>query len=194
MAEVERTIYDYAGFWRRVLAFLIDGIVVAFVAQGVIGILEPLIGGTDHAMFMNFDGGTRTMEYGPGGVPKHYSNNGPKFEANFGFRSWASFAIFLAVSWLYEAVLQSSKLQATLGKLALGMRVVDTKGRRIGFAQATGRFFASLLSWLLGCIGYLMVAWSAHKQALHDCMAGTLVVRRVSAASVELPLPGPLPE
>ena len=193
MDEVARPIYDYAGFWRRALALLIDAIIVAYAAQTLIDILGPLLGAPDHISFLTYDGGTKTMEYGPGGVLKRYSDTGRKFDAHFEPRAWASGATWLAINWLYEAGLQSSKFQATLGKLILGMRVVDTKGQRIGFAQASGRFFASLLSGLLFCIGYLMVAFSAHKQALHDRIAGTLVVRRLSTQSVELPLPGPLP-
>ena len=193
MDEAARPIYDYAGFWRRALALLFDGVIVAFAAQILIGVLGPLLGGTDHFTIPILEFDTRKTEYGPGRVLLRSSHIGSVVEANFEFRAWASAVLYLTVNWLYEAGMQSSKFQATPGKLILGMRVVDTKGQRIGFAQASGRFFASLLSGLLFCIGYLMVAFSAHKQALHDRIAGTLVVHRVSAQSVSLPLPGPLP-
>ena len=193
MVEVARPIYDYAGFWRRVLACLLDGIVIAFAAQMLIAIIGPMLGGTGHFTIPILDFDTRTTDFGPGRVLLRSSHIGSTIEAKFEYQTWASAVLYLMVNWLYEAGMQSSKYQATLGKFILGMRVVDTQGRRIGFAQATGRFFASLLSGLLFCIGYLMVAFSAHKQALHDRIAGTLVVHRVSAQSVELPLPGPLP-
>ena len=73
--------------------------------------------------------------------------------------------------------MESSHLQATLGKMALSLQVTDLEGRRITFAKATGRFFAKYLSVLTLGIGYLMAAFTERKQALHDIIAGTLVVR-----------------
>ena len=80
--------------------------------------------------------------------------------------------------WLYSAIMESSPLQATLGKMALGVKVTDLEGRRIGFGRATGRYFAQILSSLTLGIGYLMAAFTRRRQCLHDKIAGTLVVRR----------------
>jgi len=80
--------------------------------------------------------------------------------------------------WLYFAVLESSAMQATPGKLALGLYVADVNGRRIGFGKASGRFFGKILSSLLLGIGYVVAAFSARKQALHDMISGCLVLRR----------------
>jgi uncharacterized RDD family membrane protein YckC len=91
------------------------------------------------------------------------------------FLGWGG--TFLA-GWLYFAILESSAMQATPGKMVLGLYVTGEDGRRIGFAQASGRFFGKLLSSLLLGIGYLLAAFTARKQALHDLMAGCLVVRR----------------
>jgi uncharacterized RDD family membrane protein YckC len=84
----------------------------------------------------------------------------------------------LIVAWLYFALQESSAKQATLGKLALGVKVVDAEGRRIGFGRATGRFFGKLLSSIIFGIGFLLAGWTAKKQALHDIIAGTFVVFR----------------
>jgi|LauGreSBDMM110SN_4_FD.fasta_scaffold188913_2 uncharacterized RDD family membrane protein YckC len=81
--------------------------------------------------------------------------------------------------WAYTAGLTSSNLQATLGKKILGLKVVDLNGNRISFGQATGRFFASILSGLILGIGYLMVAFNAKKQGLHDQIAGTFVIKNM---------------
>ena len=78
--------------------------------------------------------------------------------------------------WIYCAVLQSSAWQATVGKKAVGLKVVDENGNRISFGRATGRYFASYISALILCIGYMMVGWTSRKQGLHDMIAGTLVV------------------
>jgi uncharacterized RDD family membrane protein YckC len=72
----------------------------------------------------------------------------------------------------------SSGWQATLGQRAVGVRVTDLEGRRISFARATGRYFASIVSdWTLG-IGYLMMIWTKRKQTLQDMMASTVVIKR----------------
>jgi uncharacterized RDD family membrane protein YckC len=84
----------------------------------------------------------------------------------------------LVVGWLYFALQESSAQQATLGKRALGIKVTDDNGSRIGFGRATGRFFGKLLSGLIFAIGFMLAGWTARKQALHDMLAGTLVVFR----------------
>ncbi len=82
------------------------------------------------------------------------------------------------IGWVYFAVMESSEKQATLGKMALGIRVVDVDGNKISFARATGRYFSKIISALILMIGYIMAAFTAKKQALHDMIAGTLVVGR----------------
>jgi uncharacterized RDD family membrane protein YckC len=82
----------------------------------------------------------------------------------------------LIFGWLYFAMQESSARQATLGKLAMGIKVTDGQGRRIGFGRATGRFFGKLLSGLIFAIGFMLAGWTARKQALHDMLANTLVV------------------
>jgi len=84
----------------------------------------------------------------------------------------------LIVGWLYFALQESSARQATLGKLAMGIKVTDGQGRRIGFGRATGRFFGKLLSGLIFAVGFMMAGFTARKQALHDMLANTLVVFR----------------
>jgi uncharacterized RDD family membrane protein YckC len=82
------------------------------------------------------------------------------------------------IPWLYEAFLLSSEWQATVGKRAMSIVVTGTNGGRISFARATGRHFAKYLSACILFIGFIMAAFTARKQALHDMIAETLVVRR----------------
>jgi len=84
----------------------------------------------------------------------------------------------VVLQWLYFALFESSRSQATPGKLALGIKVVDGSGRRIGFGRASGRFFGKFLSGAILNVGYMLAGWTARKQALHDMLAGTLVVFR----------------
>lgn len=84
-------------------------------------------------------------------------------------------AVALACYLLYCALLESSRWQATLGKLALGIKVTGLHGERIGFGRAVARFVARLLSVLTLCLGYLLIAITKRRQGLHDLVAGTLV-------------------
>ena len=79
--------------------------------------------------------------------------------------------------WLYEALLLSSPWQATVGKKLLGLKVTDEAGQRISFGRATGRHFAKILSMIIFFIGFIMAAFTYHKRALHDMIAGTLVMK-----------------
>jgi uncharacterized RDD family membrane protein YckC len=132
---------EYAGFWRRVAAVLIDGLILSVV--------------TVPAGLSMGDGDPT----GPGAL------------------SPGLVTLSTVVQWLYYALLESSSKQATVGKMALGIRVTDLDGGRISFGRATGRYFGKILSGLILGIGFLMAAFTERKQALHDLLAGTLVVR-----------------
>ena len=82
------------------------------------------------------------------------------------------------MAWIYFAAFESSSKQATPGKMALGIKVTDLNGRRIGFGKATGRYFGKTLSSIILCIGLIMIAFTEKKQGLHDRMAGCLVVNK----------------
>lgn len=111
-------------------------------------------------------------------------------------RDWALVLTFdFTSSWLYAAFMESSRWQGTLGQQLLGIRVTDRRGRRVSFARATGRHFAQLLSVATAGIGYLMVAFHPRKQALHDLVAGCLLVSGGLEAPAlrhePRPVPGP---
>jgi len=136
----------FGGFWRRVGAYLIDLIVVS-IASGIIGSFFGVASAFQVAL-----SGDETAALNP--------------LAN---------VLSLAIGIGYFAGLESSSLQATLGKKALGMVVTDLSGNRIRFARALGRYFAKILSGVILMIGYIMVAFTERKQGLHDMIAGTLV-------------------
>ncbi len=89
--------------------------------------------------------------------------------------SLATFWIFAAINWLYEALLTSSVWQGTVGKRILNLKVTDQAGNRISFARATGRHFAKYYLSTILFIGFIMAAFTDRKRALHDIIAGTLV-------------------
>ncbi|MFI5251647.1 MAG: RDD family protein [Bacteroidota bacterium] len=99
---------------------------------------------------------------------------------------WLSILIiFLAIvvgQWLYFAVMESSR-GATVGKNLMELGVVDMEGQPISFARATGRYFAKMLSSIL-LIGYFMAFFTKKRQALHDILAGTLVIDKEFASLI----------
>ncbi len=84
----------------------------------------------------------------------------------------------IILGWIYFAVMESSPTQGTLGKMALGAKVTDLEGNKIGFGKATGRHFGKIISALILLIGFIMIAFTQKKQGLHDMMAGCLVVNK----------------
>jgi uncharacterized RDD family membrane protein YckC len=86
------------------------------------------------------------------------------------------YSIAIPVVWLYSALMESSAKSATLGKMALGLMVLDTDGYPISFGQATGRQFGKILSSLPCSAGFIAAFFNEKKQGWHDSMANTVVV------------------
>jgi len=84
-----------------------------------------------------------------------------------------------AIAWAYFALFESSPARGTLGKLALNLYVSDVHGDPISFWRASFRYWFKSLSSLVVGLGWLMAAFTPRKQALHDLLAGTLVLRKV---------------
>ena len=149
----------YAGFWLRFVAFIIDAILLHFVFTIV---TLPFIAS------MGIRGIMR------GHMPMSPEELIPLMRGLFHI-----FLIRTVLNWLYYALLESSAWQATLGKKALGLEVTDIQGMRIGFGRATGRFFAKIISSIILFMGFIMAGFTEKKQALHDMIAGTLVIRKL---------------
>jgi uncharacterized RDD family membrane protein YckC len=142
----------YGGFWARFVAIVIDWVVVNVVVWPVLLLFAVVLGLA----------GSMTRMPNPGIAM---------------VRAFTFLGFTTIVNWLYESLMWSSGRQATLGKMALGLRVTDLYGRRISFARATGRHFAKIISGMTLLIGYIMAAFTERRQALHDMVAGTLVVK-----------------
>jgi len=157
ISEVNQQPITYAGFWWRVLAALIDGIVLN-IAQWIL--IMPFLG---------------IM-----GISLYSMNQGNMDEESAMLMIMSMIpmiSISAALSWLYYALMESSKLRGTLGKMALNIRVTDMDGGQISFARATGRYFGKILSGMIFMIGYIMAGFTEKKQALHDMLAGCLVIK-----------------
>lgn len=150
----------YAGFWKRFAAVLIDGIILSVVS---LFLLVPLLGMLGLGFF---DAAMNDGDPSAGLIV-----------AIIGAYLGTLMMSFLA-GWLYYALMESSSKQATLGKMALGIIVTDMNGNRISFGRATGRYFGKFLSTLILYVGYMMAGFTEKKQALHDIIAGCLVVNK----------------
>ena len=84
----------------------------------------------------------------------------------------------IITGWLYAVLMESSDSQGTLGKMAVGIRVADLDGQRVSFGRATGRHFSKIPSACILMVGFLMPLWTEKKQALHDMMAGCVIVKK----------------
>jgi uncharacterized RDD family membrane protein YckC len=152
----------YAGFWLRVVAHLIDDLLIG-IGIGVLVLIGVALVGV---------GSLRTMLQGMNGEV-------PQIPA-----AMISAIIFVSLAsvllaWIYYAGMESSRHQGTLGKMALGLFVTDLQGRPIGFGHASGRYFAKIITGLIPLgIGYAMAGFTEKKQALHDLIASCLVLRR----------------
>lgn len=145
----------YAGFWKRFAAAIIDGIVIGTGGLVVVG---PVI-----ALMI---------------LSATSARGEPDVEALGVALDGVANLLGLLLGWIYSAAMESSPLQATLGKMALQIKVTDLDGARVSFGKATGRHFAKFVSALLLFGGFVMAAFTAKKQGLHDLMAGCLVVNK----------------
>lgn len=144
------TATEYGGFWIRVVAYLLDAILLN-IAFGIVSMILGI-----------------TM------IPANFATmDTEEVMTSMGRLQLAS----LVATWLYFALMESSARGATVGKMAVGLRVVTEQGNRLSFLNATGRFFAKLVSAIILCIGFLMVAFTDRKRGLHDMIASTLVIK-----------------
>jgi len=153
------TISNYAGFGRRLVAFILDTLIFTVI----FGIFAYLLS----ALGINFLPDTSgldpedAMQAMTGGV------------GNLMGLQLGSTLLYT----LYYAFFESNEKQATPGKMAMGLRVTNMNGGRLSFLHALGRNAAKIISQLILMIGYIMAAFTSKKQALHDMIAKTFVIK-----------------
>jgi uncharacterized RDD family membrane protein YckC len=135
--EVEKKL-NYAGFWIRGGAYLLDGILLAFVNYIITSV------------FIENNGSTSIMI------------------------AVSCFQLLIGVG--YFTGMESSSMQATLGKMAVGIKVGDQNGEQLSLGNALGRYVAKLFLCIFTLtISLMWAGWDERNQALHDKVAGTLV-------------------
>lgn len=143
------------GFWIRFVAYLLDALVLSIAAAIIVGAIIVIVLLSDESLDDSKDSAF--------------------------IIGWIVVGVLatIVIGWLYEALLTSSRYGATLGKQALGLRIVRADGAQLSFGRATARHFLKVMITPLVpfAIGYLMAAFTNRKRALHDFLADTLVIR-----------------
>lgn len=157
---------EYAGFWLRFVAYIIDYIILSIVNTIVI---IPVLGALGFGFFTATDGfqhGDLADEEAIGMIVAFIS-------------AMSSIALLtFVIQVLYYAFMQASAKQATIGKIALGLKVTDMDGNRLDFGKSLVRELCKIISYSILLIGYIMAGFTDKKQALHDIIPGTLVVKK----------------
>ncbi len=146
---------EYAGFWKRFIAAIIDFIILIAGSFAMIMIYLSVwvAGGTVDLAELDDPALSSVMES-------------------------VLNLLGLIIHWAYFAGMESSPTQGTLGKMVLGIKVTDLEGHRISFNRGTGRYFGKIISTLLLLVGFIMIAFTQKKQGLHDIIAHCLVVKK----------------
>ncbi|HEV3220649.1 MAG TPA: RDD family protein [Candidatus Acidoferrales bacterium] len=156
----------YGGFWIRFVAAFIDGMVLSIPTYVFYLVVLAMFGGA--AAFHLRSLASENQD--------QLAQNLPAIMAGLLGLIALMTILSLALNWLYYALMESSPRQATLGKSVLNLKVTDLNGNRISFGRATGRYFGKIVSGMAFAIGYIIAGFTEKKQALHDFMAGTVVI------------------
>ena len=154
----------YAGLGRRSIAFIVDFILILLfdaVAVAVLGLFR----GLQNLYFF-------AVQHAP---VESITTEGTS-AALFGSIIASYGVILIVIPWLYYAGFESSKSQATPGKLLMRIVVTDLDGNKASFARVTLRHFAKIISTLIIFLGFLMIGLTRKRQGLHDKIAGCLVL------------------
>lgn len=156
---------SYGSFGARLGAWIID-IILLGVIQGVI--IMPILAviGINFASEIDSSGGEVDEAAAMGMVGAAMATMGSLMLVSF------------AVSILYFAIMESSKAQGSIGKMALSLKVTDMDGQPISFGKALLRSIGKQISGAIMLIGYLIALFTDKKQALHDMIASTLVLKK----------------
>ena len=155
---------NYAGFWLRFVAAIIDAIIlgaVQFIA------VMPILG------IFGIGMANEMQDFDPNNQAEAFSMMS-QIMAMAGISQF----VFYAIQTLYFAFMESSNYQASIGKMVLGLKVTDTSGNKLDFTKALVRNLSKIISSLILMIGYIMAGFTEKKQALHDIIANTLVVKK----------------
>lgn len=202
MTEYQRA--DFAGFWLRFIALVIDVIVVSLIVfpfaliLGLVSsksiLVEVPFGLFTTTTTISEDIGARysiekddvlglwTNFYEVTRVEKNSGANTTSRDlidpsTQLRIEKTTSSEIEFYVLFLYWILFEASAWQASLGKRIMGLKVVTQDGGRPTIFQCTARNLLKVLSAIIGFIGFMMAGWTDKKQTLHDKISGLLIVK-----------------
>lgn len=154
---------QYAGFWIRFVAVVIDGI--------ILGIGGQLVGSLVQATLFP-DGLRRLAEL------RDHPESADPGSVVFIFQMMAVMLLVTTLLGIAYDIFFLRRYAATPGKLAVGIRIERADGSPLSVGRIIGRYFGRMLSSLLLFVGYLIAAFDDEKRALHDFICDTRVVKR----------------
>ncbi|MCX6684288.1 MAG: RDD family protein [Methanoregula sp.] len=154
----------YAGLGRRLIAFVVDAILILLMGIVVITFFS-LTNGIRYVYYLSVQRAAIDSLTEAGTVDAALS----PIIAALGM-------LIIIIPWLYFAGFESSRSQATPGKLLMRVVVTDLEGNKPTFARVTLRHFAKFISALIIFLGFLMIGLTKKRQGLHDKIAGCLVL------------------
>lgn len=147
----------YAGFWVRFLAAFLD---ILVLGAGVILFIFAI------AALLAYSG-RESLLYDRLALPLFYS-----------------VIIFITVS--YYILMESGEDGATLGKRWLNIKIIDASGNQLTITRALARLILRVFSFALLTLGFLIQPFTRRKQAMHDLLAHTVVVRENESRKISI--------
>ncbi len=154
---MKRAELEYGRLGKRLMAYLIDTVPLVVV----LFLLAYFFFGFDEVLKARFGKGAGTearvqfLQY------RNYIRDGTFF-------LWVIYCVFM----------EASRLQGTLGKYAMGLKVVDEDGNALTVKKSIVRNASKLLSYLPVALGFIWAAFNKRRKCWHDFIAKTLVVER----------------
>ena len=146
-------VLEYAGFWIRVAAKIIDGLIFG---GSFLAIMFIILGVSGHSF--------RSIA-----TPE-------------GIQSIQSLSLLInllqLIFYIVLPVFFLGKFAATPGKMLLGLKVIRSDGERVTYLRAFCRMLSETLSAIILYIGYIMVAFTEENKGLHDIICNTRVIRK----------------
>lgn len=163
----------FVGFWMRTLATLIDLIVINVLVYGI-GHLGA------EALGVGMSAQEREALFASMRLGLAYTDQAALHQLAIYLLVLSLVSMVVVV--VVDAILPATRLRSTPGKALLGVVMVDANGQPLGYGRAIGRHVAKSISALTFGIGFIMTAFTHEKQALHDMMLQTRVVKKHSLA------------
>jgi uncharacterized RDD family membrane protein YckC len=165
------TFYKYAGFWRRFIAYMIDGFIISivFIILTFVAVIAFFAG--------TMSGGSKTWIA---------EINNPALVLSYTLCFWLFSTLINIAYFTYF----HGSTGRTPGKMLLGLQVVSVDGGRISFGTAFLRSVGYLISSIFFCLGYIWIGFDKKKQGWHDKIAGTVVIikeKKDQSAGISVP-------